>query len=65
VPTTPDDQIKTVAELRALYERLDELVAEVRTMQAQVSKALDENRRRDQQRVTPETRTTQRARHNR
>jgi len=52
----------TADELKALYRRLDRLVDEVTEMQNTIGNALIDNRQRDQRRVTPERRTSQRTR---
>jgi hypothetical protein len=59
------DNPQTSDEWHAIYSRLDELIAETKAIQARVNEAVADNRRRDQQRVSPKSRTTQRARHER
>jgi hypothetical protein len=49
-------RLLTPDQLQVLYFKLDELIAEARSLRENVGQALVENRRADQQRVTPERR---------
>jgi len=53
-------RLLTPDQLQVLYFKLDELIAEARTLREHVGQALVENRRADRQRVVPERRRVHR-----